>query len=54
MTLETFCTLVVPGVASGAYFSAGVANLWMKNYPLATMWFCYSLANICLLMSVKR
>jgi hypothetical protein len=54
MNLETFCTTVVPGIASAAYFSAGVANLWMKNYPLAVMWLCYSLANICLLMSVKR
>jgi len=54
MTAETLCTTIVPGVASLAYLSAGIANLFTKNYPLAIMWLCYSTANICLLLSVAR
>ena len=54
MTIETFTTVCVPGIASLAYFSAGVANLYTKNYALAVMWLCYSIANICLLSTVLR
>ena len=54
MSIETFTTVCVPGIASLAYFSAGVANLCIRNYPLSVMWFCYSVANICLLSSVLR
>lgn len=54
MTIETFTTVCVPGIASLAYFSAGVANLCVRNYALATMWFCYAIANVCLLSTVLR
>ena len=54
MTIQTFTTIVVPGIASLAYFSAGVANLYARNYALATMWLCYSVANVCLLSTVFR
>ena len=54
MTLETFTTVCVPGIASLAYFSAGVANLYARNYAIATMWLCYSVANICLLSTFLR
>ena len=54
MTIETFTTVCVPGVASLAYFSAGVANLCVRNYALATMWLCYAIANVCLLSTVLR
>lgn len=54
MTIDTFTTVCVPGIASLAYFSAGVANLFARNYAMATMWFCYSIANICLLSTVIR
>jgi len=54
MNVETFTTIVVPGVASVAYFSAGMANIYVKNYPLALMWICYAVANVCLLSTVIR
>jgi hypothetical protein len=54
MTVETFTTVCVPGIASLAYFSAGVANLYVRNYALAVMWFCYAVANVCLLSTVLR
>lgn len=54
MTIETFTTVCVPGVASLAYFSAGVANIIAGHYALAVMWLCYSVANICLLSTVLR
>ena len=54
MSVETFTTIVVPGIASLAYFSAGVANLCVRNFPMAVMWLCYAVANVCLLMSVTR
>jgi len=54
VTIDTFTTVCVPGIASLAYFSAGVANLFARNYAMATMWFCYSIANICLLSTVIR
>jgi hypothetical protein len=54
MSVETFTTVCVPGIASLAYFSAGVANLYARNYAIATMWFCYSVANVCLLSTFLR
>lgn len=54
MNIDTFTTVCVPGIASLAYFSAGVANLFTRNYAMAIMWFCYSIANICLLSTVIR
>ena len=54
MTTETFTTIVVPGIASLAYFSAGVACLIAHRPALAVMWICYSVANICLLLTVLR
>jgi hypothetical protein len=54
VTIETFTTVCVPGIASLAYFSAGVANLCTKNWAMAVMWFCYSVANIALLSTVLR
>ena len=54
MSIETFTTVCVPGVASVAYFSAGVANLYARNWAMAVMWFCYSVANIALLSTVLR
>lgn len=53
MTLETFTTTIVPGIASLAYASAGFANLYARHYALATMWICYSVANICLIATVS-
>jgi hypothetical protein len=54
VTIETFTTIIVPGVASVAYFSAGVACLFAHRPALAVMWLCYSVANICLLSTVFR
>ena len=54
MTIETFTTVCVPGIASLAYFSAGVANLYARNWPMAVMWFCYAVANVALLSTVLR
>ena len=54
MTLETFTTVCVPGIASLAYFSAGVANLYTRNYAMAIMWICYAVANVALLSTVLR
>ena len=54
MTLETFTTLVVPGIASIAYASASVACLCAGRPALAVMWAAYCVGNIALLMSVKK
>ena len=54
MTVETFTTIVVPGIASLAYFSAGIACFFAHRPALAVMWLCYSIANICLLSTVLR
>ena len=54
MTTETFTTIVVPGIASLAYFSAGVACFIAHRPALAVMWICYSVANVCLLSTVFR
>jgi len=54
VTVDIFTTVCVPGIASLAYFSAGVANLCTRNWPMAVMWFCYSIANIALLSTVLR
>jgi len=54
VTAETFTTIVVPGIASAAYFSASVACFYVHRPTLAVMWLCYSIANICLLSTVLR
>ena len=54
MTIETFTTVCVPGIASLAYFSAGVANLYTRNYAMALVWFCYATANVALLSTFLR
>ena len=54
MSIETFTTVCVPGIASLAYFSAGIANLYARNYAMAIMWLCYSVANVALLSTVLR
>ena len=54
MTIETFTTVCVPGIASLANFSAGVANLYTRNYAMAVMWLCYAVANVALLSTVLR
>ena len=54
MTVETFCSTIVPGVASLAYATAGLANLHAGRYPLAVMWLCYAVANVCLIYSFTR
>ena len=54
MTAETFTTIVVPGIASAAYFSASVACFYVHRPALGVMWLCYSVANVCLLWTVLR
>ena len=54
MSIETFTTVVVPGIASLAYFSAGVANLYTRNWAMALVWFCYATANVALLSTFLR
>lgn len=54
MTTETFTTLIVPGIASAAYLSASIACFCVGRPALAVMWACYSLANIMLLISVRK
>ena len=54
MSVDTFTTIVGPGIASVAYFSAGVACFFAGRPALAVMWLCYSVANICLLSTVIR
>ena len=54
MSIETFCSTIVPGVASLAYATAGFANLYAGRVPLAVMWLCYAIANICLITSFVR
>lgn len=51
MTVQAFCATVVPAIASLAYLSAGLANLYARNWPMAAMWTCYSIANLCLIYS---
>ena len=51
MTIQSFCSTVVPAVASVAYLSAGLANLYARNLPMGVMWLCYSAANLCLIYS---
>ena len=54
MSSETFTTIIVPGIASLAYASAGVACFFAHRPALGIMWVCYSVANICLLSTVLR
>jgi hypothetical protein len=54
VSIDYFTTVIVPGIASLAYLSAGVANICVGRYALATMWLCYSIANICLLSTVIK
>jgi len=54
MSLDVFTTLVVPGIASAAYLSAGVACLFMGRPVLAVMWFAYAVGGIALLISVRK
>ena len=54
MSIEYFTTVIVPGIASVAYFTAGIANIYVGRYALATMWLCYSIANVCLLSTVIK
>jgi hypothetical protein len=54
MSVETFTTIVVPGIASVAYFSAGVACFFAGRPALAVMWLCYAVANVALLSTVLR
>jgi len=54
MTTEFFTTIVVPGIASAAYLSASIACFCVGRPALGTMWACYSLANIMLLLTVLR
>jgi len=54
MTAETFCTTIVPCIAGAAYFFAGVANFCTRNYLMATVWLCYSVANICLILVTRK
>jgi hypothetical protein len=51
MTLQAFCATVVPCIASLAYLSAGIANLYARQYAPAVMWICYAVANLCLIYS---
>ena len=54
ISVEQFTTVIVPGIASLAYFSAGVANLYTRNWAMALVWFCYATANVALLSTVLR
>jgi hypothetical protein len=54
ISVETFTTVVVPGIASVAYASAGIACFFAHRPALAVMWLCYAIANICLLSTVLR
>ena len=54
MSIEYFTTVVVPGIASVAYASAAFGNIYTGRYALALMWGCYSVANICLILTVKK
>ena len=54
MSIDILTTVCVPGIASLAYLTAGVAHLCSRNYALALMWICYSVANICLLTAVAK
>lgn len=54
MSIVTFTTIVVPAVATLAYFVAGCGNIYLRNYPAAGMWLAYSVANVCLLLMVYK
>ena len=54
MSIETFTTLIVPGIASIAYASASVACLFAGRPALAVMWAAYCVGNIALLISVRK
>jgi hypothetical protein len=54
VSILTFTTIIVPAVATLAYFIAGVGNLYLRNYALSGMWFAYSVANVCLLIMVAK
>jgi len=51
MTLQVFCATVVPCIASLAYLSAGIANLYARQYAPAVMWIGYSISNLALIYS---
>ena len=51
MTLQVFCATVVPCIASMAYLSAGIANLYAKQYAPAVMWLGYAISNLALIYS---
>ena len=51
MTLQAFCATVVPCIASLAYLSAGIANLYAKQYAPAIMWLGYAISNLALIYS---
>jgi hypothetical protein len=40
ISVETFTTIVVPGIASAAYLSASVACFFAHRPALAVMWLC--------------
>ena len=54
MTIEYFTTFVVPLLASVVYLVASVGSFWVDRPVMGTMWLCYSVANICLLLTVKQ
>jgi len=54
MTVTDFCATVVPSVASLAYLSAGIANLYARQYAPAIMWICYAVANVALIYSFSH
>lgn len=51
MTLQVFCATVVPCIASVAYLSAGIANLYARQYAPAIMWIGYAISNLALIYS---
>jgi len=51
MTLQVFCATVVPMIASVAYLSAGIANLYARQYAPAIMWIGYAISNLALIYS---
>jgi hypothetical protein len=51
MSITDFCSTVVPSVASLAYLSAGIANLYARQYAPAVMWLGYAISNLALIYS---
>ena len=49
MSLQAFCATVVPCIASLAYLSAGIANLYARQYAPAVMWLGYAISNLALI-----